>query len=372
MKHLKKGLYYCQYLVGIGHLVRSLNICRSLVKRFEIDFLLGGQDIGLRIDSSHFNLLQLPSLGLDNPYDENSEFDNALAIKQKERQKVIETISTPYDFLITEIFPFSKWRFKEEIEKLILQLKKNNPKCVIACSLRDSFPKHNLEHENAVVEFIHKYYDVVFVHSDLLVYKLQESFELSEKIQDKLIYTGFIVRENMTSKMKKRKKRIVISLGAGSFGEELVYAVMHVVERFPDYEFSFIKGPKCSTEFIHEITKKLSILKNAELVSFVDHFPEYLAESALSISLGGYTIMDIIYTKTPAIVYPTTFYDQYVRSLKFATFGFLKIVTQEDLEPNKFQQVIEEALKMPPSPFDIDMTGTETTAKELQTLLENC
>lgn len=370
MKKRKKGLYYCQYLVGIGHLVRSLNICRSLIKKFDVDFLLGGYDVNISLKSSHFHLLQFPPLGIKDPTAEIGEFEELSKAKREERLEAIEKLTTPYDFLITEIFPFSKWRFKEEIEALILKLKKLNPQCVIACSLRDSFPKHSPDAENAVLDFIDKYYHVIFVHSDPQVYKLEESFDLVKSLKHKLRYTGFIVRPTKIIENRERKKRIVISLGAGSFGEELIYAVVNVIDFFPEYQFIFVKGPKASPEFLNKLTSILKPFKNAKLVSFIKHFPKYLSRSALSISLGGYTIMDVVYTKTPAIVYPTTFYDQYVRSLKFAAFGFLKIITTDDLDPDRLKEVMEKVLEIPSPRFNIDMSGAETTAFELDKFLK--
>jgi predicted glycosyltransferase len=364
MKHRIKGLYYCQYLVGVGHFLRSLTICRSLIKKFEVDFLLGGDDVNFSFSSPHFHLLQLPPVG---PFNASGQISD---INVARRLKYIKTLTTPYDFFMTEMFPFSKWQFKEEIESLIVQLKELNPRCIIACSLRDSLPTYASESEIEILNFIEKFYDVIFVHSDPRVYKLEESFSLAPKLGDKVFYTGFIVRKKRATLSKKRQKRIVISLGAGSFGEELISAVLKIVCFFPDYHFVFIKGPKASLSFLNELERLVAPIQNAELVSFIDHFPEYLSQSALSISLGGYTIIDIAYTKTPAIVYPSTFYDQYVRALKFAGFGFLKIITREDLLPHNLKEVIERALHMSTSPFDVEMSGAKITALELDKLIK--
>lgn len=371
MKHSQRGLYYCQYLVGIGHLVRSLNICRSLIKKYEVDFLLGGFDVDISLDSPHFHLLQLPPIGLESPLTKD-QIKETSPMRIAERLSYIKSIETPYDFFITEIFPFSKWRFKDEIEALILKLKTLNPNCLIVCSLRDSFPEHSPELEHQILKFAEKYYDVVFIHSDPRVYKLEESFGLVTQLTKKLIYTGFIVRPDEKVISNRREKRIVVSLGSGSFGGELFPAILNVLDSFADYQFVFITGPKASDDWINEFKRLASSAsQNIQIVSFIEHFPEYLSKSALSISLGGYTIMDVVYTKTPALVYPSTYYDQYVRALKFSVFGFLKIMTQEDLEPSKLEQSIKTALKMPAPSFDMDMSGAETTALELQRLLHD-
>lgn len=371
MKHPIHGLFYCQYLVGVGHLIRSLNICRSLIKKFEIDFLLGGKEANLTLNSPHFHLLKLtPHTLLEVPNETPEGLENSKK-RMSSRLNEMRALSNPYDFFVTEFFPFSKWQFKEEIEVLLHQLKKLNSNCLVACSLRDSFPRNSEESTIETLNFIEKFYDIIFVHSDPRIYKLEESFDLADKLRRKVFYTGFIVRELSVDYCKKRKKRIVVSLGAGSFGEDLIYAVLEIVAYFPDYQFVIVKGPMTSSSLIKHLEKLIKLTKNGMIIPFIDHFPEYLSESALSISLGGYTIIDVAYTKTPAIVYPSTFYDQYVRALKFAAFGFLKIVTQEDLKPKHLKEIIKQSLKMDPSPFDIDVFGAETTSAEIARLIKS-
>jgi predicted glycosyltransferase len=40
---MKKLMFYCQHILGIGHLVRSLEIVRGLVDNFQICFINGGE-----------------------------------------------------------------------------------------------------------------------------------------------------------------------------------------------------------------------------------------------------------------------------------------------------------------------------------------
>lgn len=367
-----KGLYYCQYSIGIGRLTRSLNICRSLVKEFTVDFMLGGHDINLALDSPHFKQIPLPPLGKEKPFAAYEGGDDQLMNKRlNERKKIIENLNQKYDFFISEFFPFSSWRFKDEVEDLILKIKAINPKCLITSSLRDSFSAISLEREKEELNFFQQHYDYVFVHSDPRVFLLQESFSLADDLGDKVIYTGFINNPDLDVSPKPRQKRIVVSTGGGSYGEELIYASIKAAPFFPDYEFALILGPIMPKQVLPEI--KILAQKagagNIRIVPFMQNFQEYLCESALSISLGGYTIMDVAYTNTPAIVFPSTLSDQYVRGIKFAAFDFIKLIALEDLQTDRFCRIIEEALSMPPSPFEVDMTGSQTTAGEIKRLL---
>lgn len=61
---LKKGLIFSQPALGIGQMMRSLYICKSLVEHFSIDFLQGAPGVNFPMESPHFHLYRLPPLWL--------------------------------------------------------------------------------------------------------------------------------------------------------------------------------------------------------------------------------------------------------------------------------------------------------------------
>ena len=58
----KTVLFYCQHLLGVGHISRSLAICRALLDRFDVVFLQGGPDIGRTLALPGFEHVFLPPL----------------------------------------------------------------------------------------------------------------------------------------------------------------------------------------------------------------------------------------------------------------------------------------------------------------------
>ncbi len=42
---MKSLMFYCQYVFGMGHLVRSLEIARALVRDFDVTFIAGGDPV---------------------------------------------------------------------------------------------------------------------------------------------------------------------------------------------------------------------------------------------------------------------------------------------------------------------------------------
>src|SRR5438477_12684595 len=58
-------LFYCQHVLGMGHLVRSLALARALARRFHVIFLNGGAVPRGLPRPAGIELVDLPPLGLD-------------------------------------------------------------------------------------------------------------------------------------------------------------------------------------------------------------------------------------------------------------------------------------------------------------------
>ena len=61
-------LFYCQHSVGLGHLVRSMNLADGLAQDFAVTFLNGGPWPANVPQPAGIELVHLPALGLDADY----------------------------------------------------------------------------------------------------------------------------------------------------------------------------------------------------------------------------------------------------------------------------------------------------------------
>jgi predicted glycosyltransferase len=370
-----RGLFYCQHLIGMGHLIRSLTICKSLVHVFDIDFLQGGFSLDLTVNSEHFNHIFLPPLWREDwnsngsdPYGKHS----VESIFTQRQAKLKKILNTPYDFFITEYFPFSKFEFKDEILEIIRKIKTINPKCKVICSLRDIVDKWSKqENEEATRIFLHSY-DYVFVHGDPSFIQLEDSFPLSEKFSNKIIYTGYVT-DLPVSKITRNSNSIIISMGTGSFGDELIIATVKASKFLPEYEFHFILGPKTKNSTKLEVEKFQKEKSTKIFISnFISNFTEKLSEAALSISLAGYnTVTDLIKTKTPALVYPYPNQEQLLRAKKFSSQGLFRTLSKKDLEPRELSKIIREAVKLSYPNKAVTLDGAEQTKNALLKMLKN-
>ena len=192
-------------------------------------------------------------------------------------------------------------------------------------------------------------------------------------LQSKFIFTGYTTDPEFEYEEKPRKKQIVASMGAGSFGEELLSAVLNVAPLFPEYEFLFVLGPLTRPTLKAELENQARSLhvSNVSFNFLLAHFTEILSQSALSISLGGAgTFMDLLLTRTPAIVYPHPIpEDQEERAEIFANLNVVTLISREDFKPLRFSQIIQKTLDRPVPNLRIDLDGANNTTTKLQKLL---
>lgn len=367
-----KGLFFSQPTLGVGQLTRSLYICKSLVNFFDIDFVLGAPDINQIILSPHFHLYEMPPLWL-------KEWDNVPKLVDPFGKKTVEEVfeqrsiylepflETRYDFIIIELYPFSKWKFKNEIERIIQRAKQINPACLIICSMRDIAGKKLPYEEQQIVDKAKQSFDSIFIHSDPSVIAFDETFAMASALADKIVYTGYVA-DPESPPPTQRGKQIVVSIGGGTYGLELPRAVSLVAAPLKEYDFLFIMGPKTPPNLRQdlELIKRSLNLTNIQISEFSNHFYSLLNESCLSISLGGSTLVDLVKTHTPSLVYPLAHVEHVLRANKFASHGVLKILSVQDLHPERLCQVILEQINTPFPMVNINTEGSLNTALELK------
>jgi predicted glycosyltransferase len=362
-----KIIFYCQHLLGIGHLTRSLNICQQLVKGSEVHFIQGGPDVGKTIDHPNFHHHFLTPLQMNEADAKIFVYDKSCTMEEAWENRLNQLRNLPLEGaqeLLIELFPFGRKKFTDEITTFIAEIKKAQPKLTVSCSLRDILvEKHEQARREAkMVEHIDNYYDRIYVHSDPKYVPLDLTFKAIESIRDKIQYTGYIC-EAAPQPAAKRNNEILVSVGGGIVGSDLVEACIAVAPKFSNHSFRIVVSPNMpdkTKEMIRENT-----VANIVVQEFTNKYEKILSESALSISLAGYnTTMNILNTKTPSLMFPyQRSTEQLLRTSILANGGFVHELTPEDLEISNLASKIEAALKSTYPEVPIDLNGSENTAK---------
>jgi predicted glycosyltransferase len=362
---VKKIAFYCQNVLGVGHITRSRSIVKELAESCDVTFILGGEDAGIHFSIPRVKKILLPPIMM-------KEVDGTLYVPGNSvplehqwhlREVALSKISEHFDALIIELFPFGRKKFGNEILSFQQKLKKINPRLLTFCSLRDIMIKKLSEEKRAakIIHILTANFDKVLVHSDPRIIPLDLTWPAAKDVKELISYTGFVAETQKNTKHKRINNKILVSSGGGNVGSELFEKIAQVAHFFPEHTFQFILGPympKEKKDLIRDLVKKTN---NIEFADFLPDFEQHLKECALSISLAGYnTVMNILNTKTPALLYPyQANWEQLTRLDILADKGcLLKLESLDDLEAS-----IREALNFSPKEFAVDLSGARGTRK---------
>ena len=136
---MKKILFYCQYHLGMGHLVRSIEVMRSLAAEFQICFVKGGTEVeGLNLPAN-IEVVTLPSLLSENRQLKVADLSQNLEEVKRQRTTTLLNVFDEFqpDCLMIEGYPFKKYQFEFESIPLLERAKASKREVKIVCSLRD-------------------------------------------------------------------------------------------------------------------------------------------------------------------------------------------------------------------------------------------
>ena len=376
---------YCQYVWGMGHLVRSLELARALSDH-NVTLIAGGQEVELNLPD-HVNLVRLPALYMDELFTTLIAGDpqKSVAEIQQERKTMLYAMleATPPDVFIVELYPFGRSKFGFELDPLLEDIRSGKFGAVKAvCSLRDILveKKDPVAYEERVLEKLNRDFDALLIHSDERLLRLDETFSRIRDIQVPVVYTGFISQQTdpIAGTRLRRKlniagqqKLIVASAGGGRSGYKLLNFVLDACELLRDslpLRLEAFAGP-----FMEEQAYEKLVCRSApgiRIRRYTRRLLDYLYAADLSVSLAGYnTCMNLMVTQVPALVYPYTRQrEQPLRINKINHFLPMKVLNDDDLQPQLLSHHMVQMLDQKRSlgPLPIDMNGAVNSANFLK------
>ena len=370
----KKILYYCQSLVGVGHLACSLRIISELLQHAQVDLIQGGLDTGTTLQHPGFRNLILPTLlhdhesgGFFDPDDQRG-IDEVWSVRSEAIAGFLRGRYDGYDAIVVEFYPFGRRRFKREIQDIFRMVRESGP-VPIFTSVREVLVPRALEKERRMVDTVKKHIHTVFIRGDAEVIRFEETFSLAHEIADRLFYTGYISPPPPQFR-PNRKKQILVSQGGGNVGRELLEGAIGAAALMPDYFFLLATGSRTTPAELEEMRATVRS-SNVQITPFLPDFQRHLMESAVSISMGGdNTLLDVISARTPALAYPYQGNsEQGFRIKKFAETGLLHALDSSDLAPERLKAKIELALSTPYPARDIAVNGAFVTSEKIRSVL---
>jgi predicted glycosyltransferase len=349
---MKKIFFYSQHLLGIGHFTRSLKLCEQLASTYQVNLFNGGTPVPYLV-ITNLKVINLPPLSTKEDFKIlYSPEGRELSEVWDRRTKILNQDSEIPDVIIVELFPFGRSLFEKEILEFIEYYKKINPQLIIICSLRDILVDSLSEHVRGIVD---KFFDYVLLHTDssVITGPLPVTPEGFLKGTKTLVHeTGYI---SVDRTIPIKKKQIIVSIGGGAIGEELLVAMNEVNLA---HHVILVGGPQISRKAEEALCSKLG--SNVRYMSFCPDLPSLLAESSLSISTGGYnTLLESIAVNTFPVIYPLKHNrEQLTRAEAFNRLELCEILHDIRDIQSLFPRCLNRTL---PDPLPLKMDGAKAT-----------
>jgi predicted glycosyltransferase len=391
---MKKIMFYCQHVLGMGHLVRSLEIVRAL-NEYEVYFLNGGELLPELTIPPAIHVINLPPIKSDSEFEGIQSVDSTLPLEEIKKARLnlilLEFDRIQPEVLILELFPFGRKRFAFELVPLLARIRLLGGKTKVVCSLRDILVSKSdqARHEEWVVALINRYFDLFLVHSDPTFQSLDETFSQSQALACDMQYTGFVAQEAplpQTEPLEHIPKDpegtplIVVSIGGGRVGYELVECAIKASGQLTSslpHRMVIFTGPYMSEKEYSTLQQLVRGKPYIALKRYTNQFLSYLNSADLSISMAGYnTCMNIVSTGVRALVLPFMGrgnQEQLIRTRKLEEHGKVIGLDPHKLDSDYLMKTIEETFRTPlcfnGSPIDIQ--GAKKTSVLINELVNS-
>ena len=365
-------LMFCQHLLGIGHYVRSVRIADALgLGGFEVVLVSGGMPVP-HIRVSAARLEQLPPIrAADEAFSGYVDRNDAPAsdiLRNERRARLLEIYeSGDPQIVITEAFPFGRRQVRHELLPLLERARQGNK--LIACSLRDILVPRRPDRERETVDLVNRFYDLVLVHGDPSVVRLEETFEPTGRIAERIRYTGYVAPAD-DAHPGPLTDEILVSAGGGFVGRRLLQLAIQARTQssVARAAWRIVAGqalPESDLQALYENTPA-GVSIERELPDLASR----LRRCRLSVSQAGYnTIVEVLAAGVPAVCMPfatETETEQSTRCEKLHRHGRIEMVPPTGSAVD-LARAIDRAARL--GPLDqpcVDLTGAMTTARILQ------
>ena len=365
-------MIHVQHLLGVGHLQRSLQLAAALARQqFQVELVSGGMPQAIIVPDG-VRLRQLPPLySADSSFDrlldaESNEIDDAW--RERRKQQLLDLFASfAPQVLITETFPFGRRMLRFELLPL-LQAAHDSSSCVqVIASIRDILqPKSKPGRNREICELIEQYYDHVLVHGDESIARLDDSFELAQRIESRLYYSGYIcASRGHPATADEGDGEVLVSAGGSATGLRILQTAITAkpLSTLQNLRWRLLVSPAVSTASFEELKRLagpgICVERNRP------DFSELVKRARLSISQAGYnTITDILNSDTASVVIPFAEADeieQTLRARRLHDRGRLVALAQQDLSPDTLAQAMATADEGH-SPLAANLDGARNSA----------
>lgn len=374
----KRVFFHVQYLLGIGHLQRSLRIAEALVDAgVAVTVVQGGPPVPEVGRARGIDTVQLPPIrARDASFaladEAGAPVGDALRAVRREALLAAFAAARP-DGVVIEGFPFARRAFRFELDPLIAEARGAGAR--IVCSVRDiPTVRGDPDRLAAIVARVRADFDAVLVHGDAGFIPFDAAFPATPEIADRLRYTGYVANSAPPPIAGDVPAgEILISVGGGGAGRALLHAALEA------------RRQGCQAGRGWRILAGTG-LAEAELLAIRDtappgivierfrrDFASLLRCCHVSVSQAGYnTVLDILAAKARAVLVPFAAEretEQLIRAEHLAARGAAVLLRESDLGAASLAAAIERAAASEPREIALDTEGARRSAELIAEML---
>ncbi len=388
----QRVLIYCQHILGMGHLIRSMAIARAL-KNCDVLFVNGGESLtGIDIPS-WVTVVNMPPITSDGEFQSLNVSTSQSTLEEVQQARKAQLLDCfdrhrPH-VLVIELFPFGRKRFAFELLPLLAHIRLSGGSTKVVCSLRDILvtKSDQVRHEDWVVSLMNRYFDLLLIHSDPTFQTLDETFSRCQDLRCDVQYTGFVTQESderVDLPVVEREPAsdgiplVLASVGGGRVGYELLEGAVQassILMTTRPHRMLVFTGPYMPDQQYEQLQRLAAQQQHIEIRRFTPHFQSLMKRATISISMAGYnTCMNLLTTGTRALVLPFTGHaneEQTIRAKKLERCGLLTMLEPDDLLPDRLAAKMETLLAGPhvDRRHSINVDGGKQTANAIEKLV---
>ena len=363
-------MIWVQHLMGIGHQRRAAAIARALAERgVHVAFVTGGAGAP-DVEVDRINVVALPAARVaDASYRalvdaDGREVDDAWRAARRGMLLAAFAEHAPH-VLVTETWPFGRRLLRFELEPLVERARA--ARCRLVSSIRDVLqPPSKPSRARAAAERVLESYEVVLVHGDPALVRLDASFPETERIRERIRYTGYVAAgQGPTAPPGVGEGEIVVSAGGGVVAHRLADTALAAARSDPRLKWRILVGPNAGAAALTGWRR--SAPQNAVVEPNRADFASILSRARVSVSQAGYnTVTDLLATGAPAVLVPFSAAgerEQSIRARILAETGFARVVDEERLTAAALLDAVWDAAAQPvPSRRPIRLDGAGESA----------
>ena len=401
-------LLHVQYLLGIGHLQRSLRIAGALARDgITVTLVNGGPPAAELAADPKVRVVQLePVRARDASFalvdDAGQPIGDTLRARRQEALLAAFAAARP-DAVVIEGFPFARRAFAFELDPLIAAAQAATPRPRVICSVRDIIAwRDDPARHRAIAERVCRDFDAVLVHGDPKLISFEASFPAAPDIADRLIYTGYVYEPHLTlpslrdgplplppggrrGKLAATRGEVgdsipqggvVVSAGGGAAGAALLNAALAARRDgcLADAPWRLLTGANLPEAEYAALCR--SAPAGVTVERFRPDLPALLRQCRVSVSQAGYnTVLDILLARARAVLVPFAAEretEQLMRAERLAALGAAVLVRESDLSPATLAAAIERAAARQPARVMVNTDGAANSARIIAALIDGC